>query len=65
MAESRSTIKNKTRGSEVKDGVTLQPRLLQSKVDSFQNLHVVVMELMDKVALTDFIPGPTTGLTIR
>lgn len=54
---------NKT--SEVTDGVTLQPRPLQSSVASLQNLHAVVMEVMDRVALMDFIPGPTTGLTTR
>lgn len=58
-------IKKKQNTSEVTDGVTLQPRPLQSNAASLQNLHEVVMEVMDKVALMDFIPGPTTGLTTR
>lgn len=45
--------------------LTLHPELLQSSSDSFQNLHEVVMGVIDKLALIDFIPGPTMGLTTR
>jgi len=45
--------------------LTLHPKVSHSNTDSFQNLHAAVKEVIDNVALMDFIPGPTMGLTTR
>lgn len=42
--------------------LTRHPEVLQSKLDSFQNLHAVVMAVTVKLALMDWTPAPTTGL---
>lgn len=59
------TLGNMLRMTDCINVLTLHPLLLHSSNDSFQNLHAAEMEVTNKLALMDLIPGPTMGLTTR